>query len=167
MTTKSHSRPKFRPKPLWPPSVYVATPDLFVFDGPAGCDINNYPQSMTGWLDFEIRNHLIQVQGKIDIYVFSHMYDIWFEAWHQLYVTFRSTQNPLNRVRKPRIKPGTPTHPFPPRNVGVSPATQSDPYNRYDLYNATWALLGYTDNQSPKALQLLKLHSNQPGTKPF
>ena len=137
----------------WPLAVWVATPEQFVFDGPPGATSYNLPQSMTGWLDYELREHLIEQFGNFDIYVYSKMYDTWMDHWHRIFPCYFHNCPMSKMSRKQMTNPK-----FPSRNVGQSQTKKGfSGYSRYDLYNATWASLGYVQDQSPRALQLLSL----------
>ena len=119
----------------WPPSVYILQSGLFPINGKVGELLNGYPQSITGWVDFEISTFLTQEYGKFKIKQYTLLFDTWMRAWHKLYPTYNA-YNPTE-TRRQRVK--------------------SFYFTRFDHYNATWCLLGYTNNQTEKALELFSL----------
>lgn len=106
----------------WPDSVYVLDRRLFnIDDTKPGCDHTNWPFSLSGSMQAEIREKLPTL----------HQANMMIEVWLGLFAK-------INHVMSKKKLPQTPDV-------------------RIVLYNSTWAALGYTENQCPKALQLLAL----------
>lgn len=127
----------------WPNSVYVIDPDLFhIDDSKPGCDNSNWPYSLPLGVQAELR------EKQPSIYQFNVMLDIWTGVFTQInhYVATKRLYEPLPNGKTKK---------------------NSNRYTRIDLYNATWAALGYTIDQCPKALQLLALAEVHNKKRPF
>lgn len=111
---------------MWPETVFVLGPSDKV-DGPVGTDLStNWPTHLVTWVNFEIR----QIYSQHSPSDAALVYDAWMAVWHRLYA---AAKQPL---KESKFK------------------INSIEYFPHDIYNAVWAILGYTENQSPKALAL-------------
>lgn len=106
------------PELPWPDEVYVITKSQFNITGEPGCDSSNWPRTLIGSMQAEIRQSIQMM------YVYSNMIDVWMDAYKKVHLVY------LKHTTK---------------------------FDQYDHYNATWAALGYTDDQCPRAIELLKL----------
>jgi hypothetical protein len=121
----------------WPDEVFVLD-GSYKINGPPGCDEDNYPQSLLGWLEYELRESCLHKVGHIDNHHVFAMYDFWIEHWHKMLRVVK-VHNQSNDTRKSKVK------------------VYLNRFSRYDHYNASWASLGYTDGQSNNAMTLLSL----------